>query len=201
MIFHAVKIVANELNNFLNAISSNADDNVVLSNIAFHEAEREKNVKDKVAVSIAKIQEERTLKNKENRRRNPVTGMLGYHNPKVVINVFLLFSFNSWTYEHALVYLSRTIKFFQSKNIYTHLNTKPLDEIPEDEQLESFKFILDLYSPSFEEINHLWSIHGGKQIPFVMYKMRLLELEYQQVQEERGLIKEIWIDSKDVNLV
>ena len=42
-----------------------------------------------------------------------------------------------------------------------------------------------------EEVNHLWGTLGGKQYPFVLYMMRMLDLQFQAVHNEIGLITEI----------
>ena len=57
--------------------------------------------------------------------------------------------------------------------------------------LETFKLIFDLYSPTMEEVNHLWGTLGGKQYPFVLYTLRLLELKFKAIQGESGLITEV----------
>jgi hypothetical protein len=71
--------------------------------------------------------------------------------------------------------------------------SNPLD------RLEEFKLIFDLFSPSMEEINHLWGTLGGKQYPFVLYVMRMLDLKFTAVQSETGLITEIVRDFQQKN--
>lgn len=70
---------------------------------------------------------------------------------------------------------------------------EPLDE------LDAFKLIFDLYSPTMEEVNHLWGTLGGKQYPFVLYMLRMLELKFKAVQSESGLITEIVSDFSHKN--
>jgi hypothetical protein len=110
----------------------------------------------------------------------------------VHLNIYLLFSMTSTSYENALKYLSWIIKFFQQKNVFTPANT-PSASKPSSAEM-NFKMILDLYSPTFEEANFLWSTLGGKQLPSVIYKLRLLELEHEITQEVRGVVKEIDIN-------
>ena len=66
----------------------------------------------------------------------------------------------------------------RSGSLTTNAPTNPLD------QLESFKLIFDLYSPTLEEVNHLWGTLGGRQYPFVLYVLRMLELKFRAVQSE-----------------
>ena len=60
-----------------------------------------------------------------------------------------------------------------------------------DRLIFAFKLIFDLYSPSLEETNHLWGTLGGKQYPFVLYVMRMLDLRFQAAPRESGLITEV----------
>jgi len=92
--------------------------------------------------------------------------------------------------------LSRVIRFFQYKNVFTQDNVDPASIITSSptnslDHLESFKLIFDLYSASMEEVNHLWGTLGGKQYPFVLYWMRMLDLKFKAVPEESSLILDV----------
>jgi len=52
------------------------------------------------------------------------------------------------------------------------------------------RIIMELYTLTFEQINHLWGSLGGKQVPFVMYKARLVKIQH-QITEEAPLIEQI----------
>ena len=99
-------------------------------------------------------------------------------------------------YSIALDRLSEAIRFFQFKNVLTQDNVAPSSLTPPPfsttlNKLESFKLIFDLYSPTMEEVNHLWGTLGGKQYPFVMYLMRMLDLKFRAVRSESGLITKV----------
>ena len=59
------------------------------------------------------------------------------------------------------------------------------------DQLETFKLIFSLGSPSLEEVNDMWGMLGGKQFPFALYWMRILELKFRAASRESGVITEI----------
>ena len=108
------------------------------------------------------------------------------------LNSCILFSATTTnSYENALIYLSRLIRFFQSKNVFTPYNSATVPISNPYDEMTDFKLILDLYSPSFEEQNHFWGTLGGKQYPSVLYQMRLLELKRDEVVEGAGVIEEI----------
>ena len=202
MILQVLKIVANELEHFLDTFSGDTPDEqrVVIGNIAYHDVEKyfpntnESSLDDKIVISLVRVDEESTLKNKPHYKPSADNSATVYSNPPVFVNLYLLFSFNSLNYENALTYLSRTVRFFQSKKIFTHKNTQPINgALNELDKVDSFRILTDLHSPGFEEANQLWGMLGGKQMPFVMYKIRVLELKLQRKQDERGVIKQIEI--------
>jgi len=51
-----------------------------------------------------------------------------------------------------------------------------------------------------EEVNHIWGTLGGKQYPFAIYWMRMLDLQFRSVQHESSLITEIVTDFSHKNL-
>jgi hypothetical protein len=152
--------------------------------------------RDKLIFSMVNIKEEKALKNLPNYVRNDVTQKASYENPPVHLNFLILVTATHTEYTNALLLLSRAIRFFQSVHVFTHDNVSPASistGAPPNplDQLQEFKLIFDLYSPSMEEINHLWGTLGGKQYPFVIYMLRMLELKFRAVQSESGLITEV----------
>lgn len=203
MIAHALSIIQKELNAHLTAHHAAVSTKVLLHNLA--EGMIGGNgggtvPRENIVLMVVNAREEKTLKNMPNYVRNDVTLRATYENPPVFLNFLLLFTATSSDYNDALLDLSRTIRFFQSKNVFTHDNVLPASlvgtpmPIPELDELETFKLILDFYSPTLEEVNHLWGTLGGKQYPSVLYMMRLLDLKFKAVQSESGLITEVVSD-------
>jgi len=57
--------------------------------------------------------------------------------------------------------------------------------------ISDLKFTLELYTLTFEQINHLWGSLGGRQVPFAMYKLRLVAITDRSIVREVPLIEEI----------
>jgi hypothetical protein len=153
-------------------------------------------VRDKLIFSVVNIKEEKTLKNLPNYVRNDISLRATYENPPVFLNFQILITATHTSYDDALLSLSRAIRFFQSRNVFTQDSVSPASitanaPLNALDRLESFKMIFDLYSPSMEEVNHMWGTLGGKQYPFVMYMMRMLDLKFRAVYNESGLITEV----------
>ena len=201
MISHGLTIVINELKKHLEDVYSvpSSSDVVQLGNLAEGITSTGGNggiARGKLIFSVVNIKEEKTLKNLPNLVRNDITLRATYENPPVFLNFQILITATDANYNNALLMLSRTIRFFQSKNVFTQDDVSPASissNAPPNllDRLESFKLIFELYSPSMEEVNHLWGTLGGKQYPFVIYMMRMLDLKYRAVYSESGLITEL----------
>ena len=205
MISHALTIVVNEIEKHLtDAYGAGAvTPQVRLGNVAEGVGNSASNSggvpRDILDFSMVNIREERTLKNLPNQIRNDTTLRVTYENPPVFLNFHILLVATHSSYANALLMLSRAIRFFQFRNVFDQDSVAPASltiNAPNNplDQLETFKLILDLYSPTMEEVNHLWGTLGGKQYPFVLYTLRLLQLSFKAVQAEGGLIAEVVTD-------
>jgi hypothetical protein len=56
-----------------------------------------------------------------------------------------------------------------------------------------------MFTLSFEQINHLWGSLGGRQMPFVMYKLRLVSVTEHALLREVPLIEEIETTARPVS--
>jgi hypothetical protein len=202
MISHALTIITNELEKHLTDVygAPVVSPQVRLGNIAeglSNGAGGSGAVpRDVLGISMVNIREEKALKNLSNIVRNDAKLRVTYENPPVFLNFHILVVATHNSYSNALLMLSRVIRFFQSGNVFDQDTVAPASlqaGAPTNalDQLETFKLIFDLYSPSMEEVNHLWGTLGGKQYPFVLYSLRLLELKFRSVQSEAGLITEV----------
>jgi hypothetical protein len=201
MISHGLTIVINELKKHLDDVYSvpSSSDVVQLGNLAEGITQGGGNggiARGKLIFSVVNIKEEKTLKNLPNFVRNETTLRTTYENPPVFLNFQILITATDAGYSNALLMLSRAIRFFQSKDVFTQDDVSPSSistNAPPNalDRLESFKIIFNLYSPTMEEVNHLWGTLGGKQYPFVIYMMNMVDLKYRAVYNESGLITEI----------
>lgn len=205
MLLHALTIVANELEKHLTDIYGvpAVTPQVVLANVAEGLSAGGglggTVPREVLALSMVNIREEKSLKNVPAYQRNDATLRVTYQNPPVFLNFHILAVATHAGYSNALLVLSRAIKFFQFKNVFDQNSVAP-DSLTKNapanplDQLESFRLIFDIYSPTLEEVNHLWGTLGGKQYPFVLYTLRLLEMQFKAIQAEAGMITEVVSD-------
>ncbi|MEM9835017.1 MAG: DUF4255 domain-containing protein [Bacteroidota bacterium] len=161
--------------------TSTDDDQVVIGNIALRTGDETPTpaIDDRIVITLVKTEEEFSLKNQPNHRRHPVTGNLEMVNPPIFLNLYLLITPNVDDYGTALTFLSRVISYFQYKRVFDENN---LEDIPVGSDfttpLQHYHFSLQMLSPSFEQLNHLWGVAGGKMLPSVLYKLQIQRIEY-----------------------
>jgi len=189
MIFEVLQIITEEINNFFNIEIEEKP--VSLDNIAFVDSEVNENgnTNNNVILSLLHTEEETTLKNIRNHQIEGTKVV--YKNNKVYLNLYIMFSVNRSDYTESLKSLSKVIEFFQSKRIFTQSNTNFDRELDGMDKIKDFRFTVELFTPSFEEMNFIWGTLGGKQYPSVIYKVNVLEIERDITQSEGSLITEI----------
>jgi hypothetical protein len=194
MIFDAMKLIQAALQQYILEVEQSPNANqevVILDNIAMAEdlGGNRENLNERVVMSLVNLQEEVTLKNESYHRLE--NGRTVYRNPPIQLNLFILFSvLHREQYETALKRLSRVIEFFQWKKELSFTTTPGPTNISDDVQI-----FPDLYSLTFEQLNYLWGSLGGKQVPFVLYRFRLVALEAEKRLAESEPITEIFINA------
>ncbi len=138
-------------------------------------------------LTLVNIEEDRISKSQDNYIRKE--GKIIYQNPKVHLNLYLLFSVQLSTYSEALKRLSYIIQFFQHRCSFAPLTFPALPAGVEE-------LILDLHTLSLQDMNNLWGILGSKYLPSIMYKMRMITISEDFRQGEAGLITAITINDK-----
>jgi hypothetical protein len=144
-----------------------------------------------LVITMVNITEEATMKNIPS--YNMENGAVAYSNPPVFINLFLLFTAKMQLYEQNLRYISHVIRFFQGRSLFT--NSVFTDLSADNGNNQELRITVELQSLTLEQVNYIWSTLGGKQSPFVLYKVRLIRLERDSVKETRGVITDIRINT------
>ena len=198
MIQEALGLLRRELVTYLSSHGyATAEDIVVIENIGlFESATSGVNLDDKIVFTLVNIEEESTLKNAPFVKKEFTNPAL-YENPPVFLNLYLLItacnkSADNNSYTDALERLSLVISFFQSKNAFSAGGSVSggISSFTSEDLLQ-LTIRHEMYTLSFEQVNHLWGTLGGKQMPFVLYKLRLVAITERKVLREVPLIEEI----------
>jgi Pvc16 N-terminal domain len=191
MLYNTLKFICGEVNKYLNLkMGIAAEPRLKMGNIALaldNILLQGNSLDGKAVLSIVNVEEDKVAKQQENYTRADFTTI--YKNPPLYLNVYVLFSINKPEYDDCIQWLGHIMQFFQHQQVFTPTTHPDLDAaIP--------KVIVDLYSMSFEQVNHLWSTLGGKYMPSVLYKIRQVTLDENVIISESGFIKEIELNQK-----
>jgi hypothetical protein len=175
MIYETLQILKEQLESYFSDIGLGKI--IVLENIALWESgsEDSNRVNNKVVVSLLKLEEVTTLKNTPHFNVND--NKTEYKNPPIHLNLYLLIAANCDTYDKSLRSISKVIEFFQGKKVFTSANTVYNRSNVSFDVLDHFKFNLEIYTPTFEELNNIWGTLGGRQLPSVIYRVQLIQIE------------------------
>lgn len=195
-----LKLIIGQLEQYIRSVSTSngsggTDDVVVLGNIATAQIAGGDNSKltDKIVVSLVNIAEESSLKNNTaNLQKNHQHFQVS---PTVHVNLYLLFTANFEEYDKAINHMFRVLEFFQGRKVFQYKNAPFLIggnvSAFDEEQMKEIELTVELHTLSFEQLNDLWGSLGGKQIPFVLYRARLVPVQMQQILGREGFISEI----------
>ncbi len=195
MIDQVINAIVAKLNTYIGTV----EPEVVLGNISLIDAYQDvssQSLNDKVVASVINIKQEETLRNIPFRSTTyQAGGPQGVERqPEIYLNVYLLFGANKNNYGTALQRISQVISFFQRQFVFMPTDTPLLATLNLD------KLVFELYSTSFEELNQLWGVMGGKYIPSVVYKMKLAVI--QEAEEQgAGIISEVRLRSGNLSVV
>lgn len=101
----------------------------------------------------------------------------------VCLNLQVIFAacFDARRHVESLRLLSAVIGFFQSRPVLDHHNTPELD--PRIDRLA-----LDIQNLSFAELANLWGLLGGKYLPSVLYRVRMVSIDARHSFAEVGRV-------------
>lgn len=190
MIETALLLLRNEL---LNYLAGKDPANVIIDNIGMLETASGNSLTENIIITLVNVEEESALKNQSPLKR-PFNRTAVYRNPPFYLNLYVLFTcnFSGDHYQLALRRLSYIIQFVQSKNSFSTASSVASTTLDLTQTgVSDLEFTLELYTLTFEQINHLWGSLGGRQVPFVMFKMRLVAITDLSVLREVPLIEEV----------
>ncbi|RCU50552.1 DUF4255 domain-containing protein [Corallincola holothuriorum] len=127
-----------------------------------------------VRLTLVSLAEESALRNQSHTVRT--LNSFEYQQPPVLLNLFLLISFDFSQYETSLLRLSQTVERFQSQRYFDHNNASDPNLWPAG--LE--RLVFDLHNVGFEQLNQLWGVLGGSYYPSILYKVRLVKIQAQE---------------------
>ncbi len=178
MIYLALNHIVGELNQFLGRSAIAGESIVVLSNPVESDGRAEALATNKVVVFLAGIERDTTPGRVGNSRSQAGT-------TPTYLNLYVMVAanFTGKNYSEALRYISDIIGFFQLRPVFERQSSPSLDPGIE-------KLILDMENVERRELNNIWGMFGGKYMPSVLYRMRMLTIDPDIIGGRRHIITE-----------
>ncbi|WAC71484.1 DUF4255 domain-containing protein [Roseateles sp. SL47] len=182
MIDAALAHIAQQLNQSLRRAYLVAEDLVVLSSLHECDGGLATGTANRLALFLVNLQRE-TAGGLSPRSAPQARTLL--KTPPVQLNVMLMIAanFGGSTYPEGLKLLSSTLAFFQSRPVFDHHNTPDLDGRID-------RLVLDLENLNFSELSQVWGLFGGRYMPSVMYRLRLITIDAGQSQGSLPSVQE-----------
>lgn len=129
-----------------------------------------------VSVLLINIEEENTLRAPNLYTRISPEGITQKINPDIRLNLFVLFVARYKQYEESLRNLSDIIRYFQNQRVFNHQNAPELSD-------EIDQLVIELVTLPFSEQNEVWNALRVTYHPSVLYKVKMVVFQDQDVTE------------------
>lgn len=187
MIHLAVDHIVERLNENVNLRTGGIADRVVQVNLLDQSGNEIAEAEGKVVLSLVNLEEDPAVRSIDPYHRQD-DGSYQKVEPEVRLYLYLLFIANLTDYDEALKSISHIISFFQKQRYFDYA------EIPDLED-RAGRLVFELYSLTFEQLNHLWGALGAKYRPSVLYRVRVVSIQEKQIEAVIPGVEEIEVRS------
>lgn len=178
MIGEALRLIVGELDSALQRQATGGGSLAALTNLVDANGAAVPEAAEKIAVFIVSISRENvpTL----SPRVLPSGGGKFAQQQKLLdlsLKIMCAANFSGSTYHEALKRISGTIEFFQRRPLFTPKDTPGLPAGIE-------RLTMEIENIDAADLNHVWTIHGGRYLPSVLYRMRVLSLDAGRIEAQ-----------------
>ena len=175
MIDLAVNHITGQLNQYLKRSFEAHEDIAVTANLIELDGTVSPQINNKIVVCLVNVEKD-TAPRQVPRMPADGTDRRVVSAPPLYLNLYLIFAghFAETNYGEALKFLSTTIGYFQRRPVFDHSTTPGLDKRIE-------RLTLEIENLEFQELSNLWAVIGGKYLPSVLYKMRMVVIDSHDV--------------------
>jgi hypothetical protein len=174
MLEAAISLIATQLNQALRTAFQVPEDLAVVSNLVDVNGNTPTAAGNKLVIFVTNIERETVVPAQASRAAAGAgdRDTFAQTSAAVHLNLMLMFAanFGGSQYTEALKFISATVAFFQGRTLFDHHNSPDLD--PRIERL-----VLDMVSLDIGDLANLWGMLGGKYVPSVLYRMRMISFD------------------------
>ena len=169
-----------QLNDQLGPRSPGSEPSAVLANLCNLDGTVPTDIENKVVLSLVNVERDATGASAGFRHTAQSDDFTGSRAP-LNLNLYLLISASFSKYEEALKSLTAVLGYFQAKPLFTPHSASTFPRGLD-------KLTMEIVNLDMQELNHLWGNIGGKYLPSVLYKARMLTVDEGWITEQVGRI-------------
>lgn len=171
MIDQVLELLARHLNGHLRRMLHVPEDVVVVSNLQEIGGTPVTSSTNKLVLFLSGIERDTLAHRTRDTSWGGADGIVQRAAP-VYLNLLVMCAanFSGGHYPEALKFLSAAIAYFQGNPSFDHQNTPDMDA-----RLEGLA--LNMENLTSHEMHSLWSIHGGRYVPSVLFRVRMITLQ------------------------
>mgnify|MGYP001049091275 CR=1 FL=1 len=167
MIEKTMPFLQEQLNGYLSQRYPGEPELAVLSGIANADGSPSDKIANKIALTLINVERESVASNSSARYRSDGDAMARI-TPPLNINLLILVSANfEGNYADSLKTLSSVLRFFQAHPIFTRQTAAGIPDSLE-------RLTVEWTDMDLQSIYNLWSVLGGRYMPSVVYKARMI---------------------------
>lgn len=185
MISAALNHLATQLNQQFRINFQLAEDVAVVSNLVELDGSVTPNANNKLVITLVNIEKD-TVPYRPGSAGRSLDDRLLQHNAPLYLNLYVMVSanFSAGNYAEALKYISQAVAFFQLKPVLDQRNSPGMDRRIE-------RLMLDIENLPIPDLNNLWSLLGGRYLPSMFYKIRMITVDAGAVSGQLPFISDL----------
>ncbi|HEY1040794.1 MAG TPA: DUF4255 domain-containing protein [Bacteroidia bacterium] len=181
MINEALEFISTLLNNHFKSVFQVTEDKAIVSNIVNADGSVPIAINDKMVICLVNIEQETSIANLGFTHN---TGQaFQVRNQPLNLNLYVLFAANFNNYNESLKFISSTISFFQGTYVFLKKNYPNMGE-------NTDKLVFEILKTDYQSTNYLWNSLGAKYTPSMIYKVRMLTVDENNVRYENAVISQ-----------
>lgn len=198
MIHIVIEFLISELNTYIVQRAGTAEipTLVVADNLVKRDGTPNNSIVDKVVLVVVNIAEDHvyhSVQRLSKDRDRPAE----ISRPSTQVNLCLMFVGNHEKYSESLKHISYVITFFQQHPAFDYVSIMDMavrkGYLSPEQAAEGRggRIVFKLFSPTFEQQNHIWGMLGAKFMPSVMYQVGILNITEGLVEGEIPVVTDI----------
>ena len=175
MIQAAINHLATQLNAYLKRTNNLSEDIVVVSGLIENDGSAAPHTNNKLILLLTNIEKD-SLPQSNASRATGFDGRALVGSRSVYLNLYVMLAanFSGSNYAEALKFISKAIAFFQMQPVFDKHSTPDLDSRID-------KLVLDIENLNIQDLSNLWGLLGGKYLPSVYYRVRMVAINADNV--------------------